>query len=122
MKKFSKNLIAPCGMNCGLCLHYLRSENKCPGCYTGRKVNDRPIKCHRRLCTKRKGEFCFECQSFPCDSIKKLDERYRTKYGMSMLENLYYIRDNGIEKFLENEEARWVSEKGVSCVHDKKIY
>ena len=28
--KFS--LIAPCGMNCGICMAYLREKNKCPGC------------------------------------------------------------------------------------------
>ena len=25
-------LIAPCGMNCAVCLGYLREKNKCPGC------------------------------------------------------------------------------------------
>ena len=25
-------LIAPCGMNCGICYGYLREKNKCPGC------------------------------------------------------------------------------------------
>ncbi len=25
-------LIAPCGMNCGTCLGYLREKNKCVGC------------------------------------------------------------------------------------------
>jgi hypothetical protein len=27
--KFNKQLIAPCGMNCGICLGYLRDKNKC---------------------------------------------------------------------------------------------
>ncbi|MFZ3074083.1 MAG: hypothetical protein WA093_03070 [Minisyncoccales bacterium] len=26
------NLIAPCGMNCALCMAYLREKNHCPGC------------------------------------------------------------------------------------------
>lgn len=25
-------LIAPCGINCGICRAYLREKNKCPGC------------------------------------------------------------------------------------------
>lgn len=29
---FEKHLIAPCGMNCGTCIAYLRDKNKCPGC------------------------------------------------------------------------------------------
>jgi len=25
-------LIAPCGMNCSICVSYLRKERRCPGC------------------------------------------------------------------------------------------
>ena len=117
-----KKLIAPCGMNCGVCLHFLRAENKCPGCFTGRKVNNRPIKCGIRLCKDRKEAFCFECDKFPCDRLKRLDSRYQERYGMSEIGNLEYIRDHGIEKFVEKEERRWLTEKGVFCVHDKKYY
>lgn len=120
--KFNESMIAPCGMNCGLCLHYLRTENKCPGCSSGRKVNNKPIKCSRRLCKKRKGDFCYECDSFPCDSIKRLDERYRKRYGMSEIENLEFIRDKGVEAFLKSQEEKYVSDKGTYCVHDKKYY
>jgi hypothetical protein len=117
-----KKLIAPCGMNCGLCVSYLRSENKCPGCVSGRKVNDRPIKCSRKLCKERKGEYCFECDKFPCKSIKTLDKRYREKYGMSQIENLEHIRDYGIDKFIENENKKWVNNEGILCVHNKTRY
>lgn len=122
MKKMTKNLIAPCGMNCGLCLHYLREKNKCPGCFSGRKVNNRPIKCGRRLCKKRHGDFCFECDDFPCDSIKRLDERYRKRYGMSEIENLKFIKKEGIEKFVESQAKKYCTSKGTFCVHDKKYY
>ena len=27
-----KELIAPCGMNCGICKYYYREKDKCPGC------------------------------------------------------------------------------------------
>jgi hypothetical protein len=117
-----EELIAPCGMNCGLCLNYLRAENKCPGCYTGRKVNGKEIKCKRRSCQKREGNFCFTCAEFPCESIRTLDERYRDRYGMSEIENLELIRDYGMQAFLENEEVKWVSNEGTLCVHDKKRY
>ena len=30
--KIVPELIAPCGMNCGICMAYLREKNKCPGC------------------------------------------------------------------------------------------
>jgi hypothetical protein len=48
----------------------------------------------RKHCAKirnNKIKFCFECEGFPCDRIKTLDKRYRTKYGMSMVENLKEI-------------------------------
>lgn len=122
MEKFDKKLIAPCGMNCGVCSAFLRAENKCPGCFSGRKVNDRPIKCHRRLCKKREGDFCYECAEFPCESIKKLDERYCKRYNMSEINNLEYIRDSGMDSFLESQKKRYISDKGIFCVHDGKYY
>jgi uncharacterized OB-fold protein len=39
--------------------------------------------------------------------MKQLDKRYRTKYGMSMMENLAYIEKNGIDDFLEKEMTKW---------------
>lgn len=118
----SKHLIAPCGMNCGLCQSYLRAENKCSCCYSGRKVSEKPIKCGIKLCKKRKGEYCFECDQFPCDRIKRLDKRYQERYGMSEIENLKNIKENGIASFLIQEEKRWVTSEGTYCVHDKKRY
>jgi hypothetical protein len=41
---------------------------------------------------------------------------------MSQIENLGYIRTNGIRKFVEAERLRWISERGVLCIHDKKYY
>jgi hypothetical protein len=117
-----KKLIAPCGMNCGLCLHYLRAENKCPGCYSGRKVNGGCIKCGIKLCKKRQGEYCFECSEFPCERLNRLDKRYRERYGMSEIDNLSMIKVKGMDYFLSQEEKRWINSEGVYCVHDKKYY
>lgn len=41
---------------------------------------------------------------------------------MSEIENLTYIREHGMESFLEEEQKRWVSDKGILCVYDKKYY
>jgi hypothetical protein len=116
----NKNLIAPCGMNCGICSGYLREKNKCSGCNAGPTLPSCQ-RCRLKLCDQRKGDFC-DCQKLPCQRLKQLDKRYRDKYGMSMLENLEFIRKNGIDKFLKHEEKRWVSKKGVFCVHNKKYY
>lgn len=118
----NKNLVAPCGMNCGLCLAYLREKNKCPGCSNGRKVNGRCIKCAIKLCKKRQGEYCFSCEEFPCDRLKRMDKRYQEKYEISEIANLEIIKENGIESFLKQEEKKWVNPDGTYCVHDKKRY
>ncbi len=116
-------LTAPCGMNCALCMAYQRSKNHCPGCRGDDTLKSKYcVSCIIINCEKRKGkeaDFCFVCDSFPCRRIKDLDKRYRTKYSMSMLENLEYIRRNGIDAFAANENERWKCEScgGLICVH-----
>ncbi len=41
---------------------------------------------------------------------------------MSQIENLEYIRKYGIRKFIAAERKRWISARGVFCIHDKKYY
>ncbi len=52
--------------------------------------------------------------------MKTLDKRYRTKYHMSMIENLEFIRDNSVELFLKEEEIKWLCNEcgGVICCHN----
>lgn len=124
MEVLSKTkLIAPCGMNCGVCYAYLREKNKCPGC----RISDGDKSITRQRCKIKncinfengKKNFCFECKEFPCDNLKHLDKRYQTKYGMSMVENLISIKKLGIKKFVENEKIRWECARcgGTICVH-----
>lgn len=116
-------LIAPCGMNCGICKAHLRPHNPCHGCRDAEQNKPKTrTQCGLRNCRKRKGEFCYDCTEFPCGRLEHLDHRYRTQYGMSEIENLEYIRDNGIDRFLERERVRWVSSKGILCAHDRMHY
>lgn len=117
-----KDLIAPCGMNCGICMAYLREKRKCPGCGTGKKECVRIYKCSRFR--KNGYKFCYECNIFPCIKIKSLDKRYRTKYGMSMIENLEFIKKHGIGKFLKVQEEKYKCPEcgGVICVHHKECF
>jgi hypothetical protein len=116
-------LIAPCGMNCGICIAYLRKERKCPGCHE--EDAHKPVtreRCVIRNCETIKlnqSKFCFECEEYPCKRLKQLDKRYRTKYSMSMIENLESIKEIGLNAFVENEKKRWHCSKcgGVICVH-----
>jgi hypothetical protein len=119
------SLIAPCGMNCNICMAYLRNKNKCHGC-RGSDI-DKSISCARckikncRTFQKGKAKFCFECKEFPCGKLKHLDKRYRTKYNMSMVENLEHIQKSGIRKFVRNEKVRWTCSfcGGTICVHKR---
>lgn len=118
--KIKLALIAPCGINCGICLAYLREKNKCPGCrYFKAEKLVSIARCGIRTCASRKGKYCFACSNYPCARLKQLDKRYCAKYHMSMLENLKNIKELGVRKFIKNEETRWACEKcgGVINVH-----
>ncbi len=111
LKSIQQNMIAPCGMNCALCIGHLREKNRCPGC----NHRDEAIKaggcrkCSIKLCKEQghPNKFCFNCTQYPCRRLRQLDKRYRTNYGMSMIENLEFIREFGIRKFVAREKVRW---------------
>jgi hypothetical protein len=122
-KMINGKLIAPCGIDCGICIAYLRANNPCRGCNNAEKNRPKTrARCRLRICRKRKGDFCYACAEFPCARLKSLDNRYQKKYGMSEIKNLEFIKDKGMKKFLERENKKWASEKGVFCVHDKRYY
>ena len=123
--KLTSRLIAPCGMNCGLCMAYLRKKNHCHGCNDIQKNAAKTrFRCRLRICKKRKGKYCYQCDDFPCARLKHLDKRYRTRYGMSEIDNLMYIKKCGIQTLLAREERRWQCKKcgNMICVHNKRCY
>ena len=121
--RFDENLIAPCGMNCGTCLAYLRQKNHCPGC---RILSDAKsvsvqrciiVKCEHLAQTQSK--FCYECANYPCRRVLQLDKRYRTKYNTSFIANLQMIRERGLAAFLAFEAQRRTCPScgATLCVH-----
>ena len=107
---FDKSLIAPCGMNCGTCIAYLRPKNKCVGC----RIQSQSKPATRVMCIVKNciyleatsSKFCYDCEKFPCKRINQLDKRYRTKYRTSFVENLTMIKEKGIDSFLAYESSR----------------
>ncbi len=110
------SLIAPCGMNCGICIGHLRDKNKCLGCRE--MCETKPNQCrkciivHCEILKNNNMLFCSDkCEKFPCVRLKNLYKRYRTKYQMSMLENLKYISEFGINEFVKSEQKKWKCSK-----------
>ena len=111
------NLVAPCGMNCAVCAAYLASQYQvrdkniktayCTGC----RPRNKQCAFIKNRCThgliEGKIEYCYKCRDFPCGNLQKLDKRYRANYRTSLIENLIYIRDEGITAFLKSEEIKW---------------
>jgi len=109
-------LIAPCGMNCALCVSYQAGQqdlNKqgfhkkyCLGCRPrGKHCLHMKDACD--LVGKGQVQFCFECKDFPCQRLNSLDARYKARYHMSMIDNLRQIQSAGLEKFLAAQAEIW---------------
>lgn len=126
-KLINENLVAPCGINCAICAGYLAFKNdikstgvKMPYC-TGCRIRDKKCAFLKKRCSlllNNKVEYCFECKDFPCRKLQTIDQRYRQRYRMSMVENLKFIKQNGITKFLNKEKKKWQCPKCknmISC-------
>jgi hypothetical protein len=113
---FTEYLIAPCGMNCGICSSYLALKYDvkkkdlnipyCKGCRPrGKLCAFLKKKCS--LLLNNSVQYCHQCNEFPCNNLSGIDKRYRTLYRMSMVENLLAIKEQGIEEFLKEQEEKW---------------
>ncbi len=131
-QKFTPELIAPCGMNCGICraynayIHGVPTKRgkvtHCAGC------RPRAKKCYViRACPKlRKNQIqsCSECDMMPCEKLRHLDKRYREHYDMSMVENIKTIKTKGMTEFLAEQAEKYSCPNcgEVVCVHYGKCY
>jgi catechol 2,3-dioxygenase-like lactoylglutathione lyase family enzyme len=128
--KFTKNLIAPCGMNCRICIGYFgytmsgnKRKMRCIGCNT----RDKSCAFLKKYCTKlqkKDVDYCYDCSDYPCNQLIKIDKGYRQKYNMSMIKNLEIIKEKGIEFFLKDQKKKYRCPNcdGVVCVHNRTCY
>jgi hypothetical protein len=109
-------LVAPCGMNCAVCSGYLalQYDVKSKGIRMPYCIGCRPrdkkcafLKKRCELLLNNKVEFCYECEYFPCERLRRIDKRYQTFFRMSLIENLESIRENGVTDFLKMQEKKW---------------
>ena len=122
-KILNANLIAPCGINCGLCSAFLRDKNRCPGCNAGNLNKPKAcVNCIIKNCEhlqKSDVKFCYTCEKYPCKRLKQLNKRYETKYNVHIFENLSTIKTQGMQTLLENEFNKWHCKtcNGIICMH-----
>jgi len=119
---FNKYSIAPCGINCGTCIAYLRDKKPCAGCWENEGKPKHCTTCIIKNCgylAQTDSHFCFECEKYPCTRLKNLDKRYRTNYQISLIENLNQIKSIGLSQYLVNEVLKWTCKHcgKTICVH-----
>ena len=125
-----KNLLAPCGLYCGVCAVYIAHRDgnlkfkerivnvyepftksvediKCEGCLA---ENEEDIfaycrYCSIKNCAQKKGiEGCHQCDEFPCKKI----ERFPMPVGKKViLRAVPFRRKHGDEKWVEEELKRY---------------
>lgn len=113
-----------CGLYCGACPNLLATEHDtldaladirrskpedqiCFGCKSG-KTAPFCTTCRIKQCARDKGfEFCFECDSFPCDILTAFIEDNQYPYHLGVTKNLSAIHEDGVKAWLEYQESRW---------------
>lgn len=110
MATLAENLVAPCGMNCGVCRAYLAYSRRipkergkithCAGC----RIRNKQCAYIKENCEQLRHheiQFCFECADFPCHRLRTIDQRYRTRYDYSLIGNLEEVKESGMAAFLQ---------------------
>ena len=106
--------IAACGLDCGLCPRfYTVGPSRCPGCAGPGFYDRRPTCSFITCCVRNKRlEVCSECSDFPCPKFKSAEEYMQVKGSSSypsswkILPNLYFIKEHGVKKFVEQQKKR----------------
>ena len=121
-KHLEQDWFAPCGMNCLVCYKHCHHKRPCAGCLqsdAGKPAHCRA--CAIKACARERGlSFCYECPAHPCKRIKDLDKSYRTRYGVSLLENSAFVKAHGLAAFMERQRARFTCPMcgGIISLHD----
>jgi len=128
-----KELIAPCGMNCGVCSGYLAYSHNipkkkgkishCSGCRPRNKECSF-IKKRCDIIKDNKVDFCYQCKEFPCKILEHIVKGYVKRYNYSVIDNGIFIKEHGLEKFILKEENLYKCHDcgDTICIHNKKCY
>ncbi len=125
-------LMAPCGMNCGVCKRYLAFSRGVPA-ERGKIIHCIGCRPQGKNCYIKRGckklgknqiEYCHECTEMPCKNLAHLEKRYQERYATSLVGNLKELKEKGIAQLLRTQEARFKCPNcgDVVSIHDKKCY
>ncbi len=106
--------IGCCGLDCGLCpRYYTDGTSRCPGCGGPGFAGKHPTCSFITCCVKKKSlEACGQCTGFPCSKFKSNEVYQQLKESSSyppykkVMPNLNFIKEHGIEKFIEQQKKR----------------
>lgn len=116
------NMFAPCGMNCMVCYKHCNHKKPCEGCLENEEGKPGHCRtCRIKTCVNSKGLLhCFACMEFPCSHIRLLEKSYRTRYGVSLIENSTYVKEHGLEEFMKRQKEQYTCAAcgGVVSLHD----
>ena len=128
MVEIKKELLAPCGLYCGVCSIYIADRDNnlkfkeklvnlykafvkttdeiaCSGCMSDGTIFSFCQRCPIRSCVKDKEiESCHQCDDFPCKFI----ENFPIPVGKKViLRAIPTWREKGTKKWIEEEEKRY---------------
>ena len=102
--------IGACGLDCSLCpRYYTQGPSRCPGCCGPDFFSKHPSCSLITCCVKKKKlEVCALCEDFPCSKFDKILNSPVDSFltYRKVRHNLYFIKENGIEKFIERQKKR----------------
>ena len=128
MVEVKKELLAPCGLYCGVCSIYMAHRDNnikfkqvllpvykafaktiddiaCTGCLSDGTVFPVCKSCAIKKCCQERGiEGCFQCEEFPCKFINNFPIAVGKKV---IMRTIPYWKNYGTEKFVEEEEKRY---------------
>lgn len=118
----SKEMLAPCGMNCSLCYVHHKKKKQCLGCRSSDGIKPKSCQnCKIISCVTETGyTYCYDCPKFPCVLINRLDKSYKTRYCFSLITSLNSIKKNGDENLYNNQLEKYKCQK-CGCpinIHD----
>jgi len=102
--------IGACGLDCGLCpRYYTQGPSRCPGCCGPDFFSKHPSCSFVTCCVKKKNlEVCTDCNEFPCLKFESEGENSYDSFitHRKTVFNLNFIKENSIEKFIEQQKKR----------------